>query len=83
MNSKIGGLVAVSALAFGLAACGSSTGDRSVSGAGIGAGTGAAIGTIFGGIGALPGALIGAGVGGATGAVTSQDEVNLGTPAWR
>jgi osmotically inducible lipoprotein OsmB len=63
-----------------LAACGTTTADRTSSGAGIGAGTGAAIGAIFGGIGAIPGALIGAAAGGGTGAVTTPTQVDLGTP---
>jgi hypothetical protein len=66
-----------------LGACGNSTLDRGVSGAGIGAGTGAAIGAIFGGVGVVPGALIGAAVGGGTGALSSKDQINIGDPVWR
>ena len=72
----------VAGLALALAGCGTSTVDRTASGAGIGAGTGAAVGALFGGIGAIPGALIGAGVGGATGAVTNEDQIYLGEAVW-
>ena len=66
-----------------LGACGNSTLDRGVSGAGIGAGTGAAIGAVFGGVGVVPGALIGAAVGGGAGALTSKQQVDIGDPVWR
>ena len=65
-----------------LAGCGTQSGDRVASGAGIGAVTGAGIGFLFGGVGAIPGALIGAGVGAGAGAVTDADDVNLGKPLW-
>ena len=72
-------------LVFGLSlfvtACGSSTGDRTVSGAGIGAAAGTVIGAVTG-LSLLEGALIGAAVGGLTGALTSEDVVNLGDPIW-
>jgi hypothetical protein len=73
-------LIAISAA--GLAGCGTSTTDRSISGAGIGAGTGALVGLAFGGVGAIPGALIGAGAGGATGAFTDEDQIYLGKAVW-
>lgn len=73
-------LAAVALLA--LAACGNTTGDRALSGAGIGAGVGAAGSALAGGSGTT-GALIGAGVGAAAGAMTDEDDVNLGKPAWR
>ena len=69
--------------AFLLGACGNTTMDRGVSGAGIGAGTGAAIGAIFGGVGVVPGALIGAAVGGGTGVLTSKQQIDIGDPVWR
>jgi osmotically inducible lipoprotein OsmB len=62
------------AASLALASCGTQTGDRMASGAGIGAGTGA----VFGGVGALPGAIVGA----AAGAFTSPKKVNLGEPVW-
>ena len=72
--------LAISAAA--LAGCGTSSTDRSISGAGIGAGTGALVGLAFGGVGAIPGALIGAGAGGATGAFTDEDQIYLGEAVW-
>lgn len=64
-----------------LAACGSSTGDRGLSGAGIGAAAGTALGAVTG-LGIVEGALIGAGAGGLTGALTDEDTINLGKPWW-
>ena len=58
-----------------LAGCGTTTGDRTLSGAGIGAGIGL--------LGGPPGVLLGAAIGGATGAITDPEDVNLGTPVWR
>ncbi len=65
-----------------LAACGQTTGDRALSGAGIGAGVGALGSAVAGGSGTT-GALIGAGVGAAAGALTDERDVNLGKPVWR
>ena len=67
----------------GLAACGTTPGDRAASGGAMGAGTGAVIGAIAGGVGAIPGALIGGAVGAGTGAATKPQQVNLGEPPWR
>lgn len=77
------GLMILTCLAaFGLAACGHSTSDRALSGAGIGAGTGAVAGALTGGsIGG--GALIGGAIGAAAGGLTKEDDVNLGKPVWR
>lgn len=72
----------VSMLAFGVAACGSSTGDRAISGGAIGAGAGAAIGAITGGS-AVGGALLGGAAGAATGALTKEKDINIGKPVWR
>jgi hypothetical protein len=69
------------ATAFLLSACGSSTGDRGLSGAGIGAAAGTAVGAVTG-LGIIEGALIGAGAGGLTGALTDEDTINLGKPWW-
>ena len=75
----------IAALVFGLGlfvtACGSSTGDRTLSGAGIGAAAGTIVGAVTG-LSLLEGALIGAAAGGLTGALTSDDVVNLGDPIW-
>ena len=69
------------AIALLLSACGSSTGDRGLSGAGIGAAAGTAVGAVTG-LGIIEGALIGAGAGGLTGALTDEDTINLGKPWW-
>jgi predicted lipid-binding transport protein (Tim44 family) len=63
-----------------LSACGTSTGDRGLSGGLLGAGTGATIGALAGsaGTGALWGGLGGA----AIGMLTSPDMINLGKPIW-
>lgn len=65
-----------------LAACGSSTSDRALSGAGIGAGVGAAAGAVTGGS-PVTGAILGGAAGAAGGALTDEDDVNLGKPVWR
>ena len=69
------------AAALLLAGCGTTTGDRLASGAGIGAASGAVVGAIVG----LPaeGALLGAGVGATAGAVTTPSQVDLGKPVWK
>jgi osmotically inducible lipoprotein OsmB len=63
-----------------LSACGNSTGDRALSGAGIGAGVGAVGGLLVGA--PLEGALIGGAVGAGAGALTNRSQINLGRPAW-
>ncbi|MEQ8355935.1 MAG: YMGG-like glycine zipper-containing protein [Kiloniellaceae bacterium] len=72
---------AVVSAALALSACGSTTGDRGLSGAGIGAAAGTAVGAVTG-LGIVEGALIGAGAGGLTGALTDEDTINLGKPWW-
>lgn len=67
--------------AFGLSACGTTPGERGLSGAGLGALGGAAIGSLSGDAGA--GALIGGVAGGVIGATTSPDDVYLGEPIWK
>ena len=74
-------LAALSLLVLALTACGSSTSDRALSGAGIGAGVGALGGWMVGD--PVGGALIGGAVGAGTGALTDKDQVNLGKPVWR
>ena len=66
---------------FALGACGSSTSDRAISGAGIGAGVGALGGFLVGA--PLEGALIGGAVGAGTGALTDKEQLNLGRPIWK
>jgi len=75
--------IAVLVVGLGLivTACGSSTEDRTLSGAGIGAAAGTIVGAVTG-LSLLEGALIGAAAGGLTGALTSEDVVNLGDPIW-
>jgi hypothetical protein len=58
-----------------LSGCGTATGDRGLSGAGIGAGIGL--------IGGPPGVVVGGVVGAGVGMLTTPKQVNLGTPAWR
>ena len=65
----------------GLSACGTSTSDRAISGAGIGAGVGAVGGLLVGA--PVEGALIGGAVGAGTGALTDKDQMDLGKPVWK
>jgi hypothetical protein len=75
-------LAAIAAVAFlGLGACGSSTGDRALSGGGIGAGVGAVGGLLVGA--PVQGALIGGAVGAGAGALTDEDDIDLGKPIWK
>ena len=74
--------VAIAAAGLLLAACGSSTEDRAISGAGIGAAAGAAVGAVTG-LSVVQGVVLGAVAGGATGALTDDSQINLGTPFWR
>ena len=64
-----------------VAGCGTSPGDRGLSGAGLGAGAGAVVGAVTG-VTVLQGALIGAGVGAVTGLITDPDKLDLGDPPW-
>ena len=66
---------------LGVAACGSSTSDRALSGGGIGAGVGAVGGALVGA--PLGGALIGGALGAGAGALTEQDQIDLGKPVWK
>jgi osmotically inducible lipoprotein OsmB len=74
--------VSLIALALALSACGTTGGDRALSGGAIGAGAGAAVGAVTG-MGVGTGALIGGAAGAATGALTDEDDINLGKPIWR
>jgi surface antigen len=65
-----------------LSACGTTSGDRALSGAGIGAGTGAALGAVTG-MGVGTGAVVGGAVGAAAGTLLDKDDVDLGKPVWR
>lgn len=74
--------VAILAAGLLLAACGTRTEDRALSGGGIGAVAGTAVGAVTG-LSLLEGALIGAGIGAAAGALTDSNQVDLGEPIWR
>lgn len=70
------------AAALAVAACGSTTEERGISGAGIGAGAGAVVGAVTG-LSVAEGALIGAAAGGLTGILTDKEQINLGDPVWK
>jgi hypothetical protein len=74
-------LCAVAISARTLAACGTDSGDRAVSGRLLGVGAGAAIGSVTGSAG--KGALIGGLAGAAIGAFTDPCTLNLGDPYWK
>lgn len=75
-------LVSATVLALATtAACGNSSGDRALSGAGIGAGAGAAGAALTGGS-VVGGALLGGAAGAAIGALTKEEDIDLGEPAW-
>ena len=61
---------------LGLAACGTSTEDRALSGGAIGAGAGAGTAAVTDGD-PVTGALIGGAAGAATGALTDEEDINL------
>lgn len=69
-------LSAIAALTLFLAGCGSTTGERATSGAGVGAAVGAGAAAVTGGS-VTQGAVIGGGVGAATGAATDEEDINL------
>lgn len=71
------------ALAAGLllAACGETTTERALTGAGIGAAAGGAGSGIAGGD-VLTGAAIGGAAGAAAGALTEEEQLDLGDPIW-
>lgn len=75
----VAAVFSLSLLALG--ACGSSTSDRALSGGGIGAGVGLVGGALVGA--PVEGALIGGAVGAGTGALTDENDIDLGKPAWR
>lgn len=80
MKNNMGRLTALCAGALMLAGCGTSPGDRGLSGGLLGAGTGAAIGSLAGSAGT--GALVGGLGGAAIGLLTSSDAINLGPAPW-
>jgi peptidoglycan hydrolase-like protein with peptidoglycan-binding domain len=82
MKQKLGLSIVAVGLPLVLAACGNTTEDRALSGAGIGAAGGAIIGAVTP-LGPVGGALIGGAVGATAGAVTDSSQVNLGKPVWK
>jgi osmotically inducible lipoprotein OsmB len=75
-------IVGALALTAMLSACGSSTSDRALSGAGIGAAGGAAAGAVTGG-NPVTGAILGGAAGAAVGGLTNKDDLDLGKPIWK
>ena len=69
-------LSAIAAMTLALAGCGTTTGERATSGAGVGAAVGAGAAAVTGGS-VTQGAVIGGGVGAATGAATAKEDINL------
>ncbi|HEV7370776.1 hypothetical protein [Arenibaculum sp.] len=64
-----------------VSACGNTTEDRALSGAGIGAAAGGVGGALTGNT--LGGAVLGGAAGAAAGALTDEEDVDLGEPIWR
>jgi len=81
LNAILPRLGLLGAMLLGLAGCGTSVVDRTVSGGLIGAGSGAAVGATVGN--PLAGAVIGGAAGAVTGAITTGSGPNLGKPVWR
>ena len=77
---KLGVTIAFLVAATALAGCGTTQGDRALSGGAIGAAGGAVIGALVGA--PAVGAVVGAGAGAVAGAATSPSQVYLGRPAW-
>jgi osmotically inducible lipoprotein OsmB len=78
MSSRFIALVFATGL---LAACGTSTSDRALSGGAIGAGAGALGGAALGS--PMTGALLGGAGGAAVGGLTDSKDIDLGKPVWR
>lgn len=81
MNNLKNTFLLLTVLSF-LSACGTSPGERALSGAGIGAGVGA-VGGALAGANPVAGAVVGGAVGAAVGAVVKQGQIDLGKPAWK
>lgn len=67
--------VAAAALIVPLAACGTTQGDRAMSGAGVGAAAGMVVGPVGAAVGAVGGAVVGY--------ATDRDDIYLGDPIWK
>lgn len=76
MKTRTLAIPVLAATTLGLAACGSSQGDRALSGGAIGAAAGAAGSALTGGS-VLGGAVLGGAAGAVTGAVTDEDDIDL------
>jgi hypothetical protein len=72
---------ALAIIGFILAACGSSTTDRALSGGAIGAAGGAGTAAVTGG-NPITGGLLGGAAGAAVGGLTDEDDLDLGDPVW-
>jgi hypothetical protein len=70
------------AAALFLTACGNTSEERGITGAGLGAAGGAMLGAVTG-LSVLQGAVIGTAVGGAAGLLTNKDTLNIGDPIWK
>ncbi|MEZ5691768.1 MAG: YMGG-like glycine zipper-containing protein [Rickettsiales bacterium] len=81
MKKIFGTIIALTTI-VPLSACGNTTSDRALSGAGIGAGVGAVGGAIIGGD-PVTGAAVGGAVGAAVGAVVKEENLDLGKPIWK
>jgi osmotically inducible lipoprotein OsmB len=79
--TKVMSIALVLAIGAGLSACGTSKGERAITGAGLGAGAGALGGALLGSPGT--GAVVGGAAGAATGALTESDDINFGKPIWK
>jgi osmotically inducible lipoprotein OsmB len=78
---KIISMALIVAMGAGLSACGSSKGERAITGGALGAGAGAVCGALLGSPAA--GAVVGGAAGAATGALTDKDDINFGKPIWK
>lgn len=65
-----------------LAACGTTPGERGVTGGGLGAAGGTIVGAATS-VALLPAVLVGTVAGGAVGALTDEEDFNLGKPIWQ
>ncbi len=68
-------LILAGAAAIALAGCGTTSGDRAVSGAAVGAGAGLVLGPVGAAVGAVGGAV--------AGYATDREDIYLGKPVWK
>ena len=79
MSSRV--LLALAGAGLLLAACGTTTQDRALSGGAIGAGVAGVAGALTGAL--VAGALLGGAGGAAAGALTNPNQIDLGKPVWK